>query len=97
MPPSRTRYVTACQQLLALGVVVAALTPAASVVSLDVVRQTPGSVPAPGARGGEERLRPGRLGPAVPWVRTHGEAGRGALGGVRRVEVPRVGVRDQDQ
>ena len=42
MPPSKTRFVTACQQLLALGVVLAALTPAASVISLDVVRETPG-------------------------------------------------------
>lgn len=43
MPPSKTRFVTACQQVLALGVVVAALTPAASVVSLDVVREQPGA------------------------------------------------------
>ena len=41
MPPSKTSFVTVCQQVLALGVVVAALTPAASVVSLDVVRETP--------------------------------------------------------
>ncbi|WP_205471211.1 FG-GAP-like repeat-containing protein [Nocardioides sp. SYSU D00038] len=44
MPPRISRYVTLCQQLLVLGVVVAALTPAANVVSLDVVRpqqQTP--------------------------------------------------------
>ncbi|HYF73824.1 MAG TPA: hypothetical protein VD864_13430, partial [Nocardioides sp.] len=41
MPPSKTTFVTACQQLLALGVVLAALTPAASVVSLDVVREMP--------------------------------------------------------
>lgn len=43
MPPNKTSFVTACQQLLALGVVLAALTPAASVVSLDVVRDTPGA------------------------------------------------------
>ncbi|MEP9364216.1 FG-GAP-like repeat-containing protein [Nocardioides sp. CN2-186] len=43
MPPSKIRFVTACQQLLALGVVLAALTPAASVVSLDVVRSSPDS------------------------------------------------------
>ena len=41
MPPSKIRFVTVCQQLLALGVVLAALTPAASVISLDVVRETP--------------------------------------------------------
>ena len=33
MSPSRARYVTACQQLLALGVVVIALVPATRVVS----------------------------------------------------------------
>ncbi|MDP3893894.1 N-acetylmuramoyl-L-alanine amidase, partial [Nocardioides sp.] len=42
MPPSKARYITACQQILALGVVLAVLAPAASVVSLDVVRQAPG-------------------------------------------------------
>ncbi len=41
MPPSKTTFVTACQQLLALGVVLAALTPAASVISLDVVSEMP--------------------------------------------------------
>ena len=43
---SQIRFVTACQQLLALGVVLAVLTPAASIVSLDVVGQRP---EAPGA------------------------------------------------
>jgi len=42
MSPSRARYVTACQQLLALGVVVMALVPATRVVSLDVVGVRPG-------------------------------------------------------
>jgi hypothetical protein len=37
MPPSKIRFVTACQQVLALGAVLAVLTPAASVISLDVV------------------------------------------------------------
>jgi hypothetical protein len=41
MPPSKIRFVTACQQLLALGLVLAVLTPAASVISLDVVRESP--------------------------------------------------------
>ncbi|HEU5038286.1 MAG TPA: FG-GAP-like repeat-containing protein [Nocardioides sp.] len=41
MPPSKSNFVTACQQILALGVVLAALTPAASVISLDVVRESP--------------------------------------------------------
>ncbi len=39
MRPTQARFVTACQQLLALGVVLAVLTPAASVVTLDVVRR----------------------------------------------------------
>ena len=42
MSPSRARFVTACQQLLALGVVVVALVPATRVVSLDVVGVHPG-------------------------------------------------------
>ena len=41
MRPSQARFVTTCQQLLALAVVCAALTPAAAVVSLDVVRDAP--------------------------------------------------------
>jgi hypothetical protein len=42
MSPTRARFVTACQQLLALGVVVVALVPATRVVSLDVVGVQPG-------------------------------------------------------
>jgi len=41
MSPSRARFVTLCQQLLALGVVVVALVPATRVVSLDVVDEQP--------------------------------------------------------
>ena len=41
MHPHKTRYVAACQQLLVVGTVVAALVPAASVVTLDIVRETP--------------------------------------------------------
>ncbi|GAB2444703.1 hypothetical protein GCM10027062_26090 [Nocardioides hungaricus] len=51
MSPRRTSFVTLCQQLLALGVVIAALTPAASVVSLDVVRETPGASGGPALGG----------------------------------------------
>ncbi|QZY30011.1 FG-GAP-like repeat-containing protein [Nocardioides coralli] len=50
MRRSQSQFVTSCQQLLALGAVLAVLTPAASVVSLDVVRQAP--QPVPGAAGG---------------------------------------------
>ncbi len=50
MGPGQARFVTACQQLLALGVVLAVLTPAASVVSLDVVGSAPdGTAPAASA------------------------------------------------
>ena len=42
MSPNRSRFVTACQQLLALGVVVIALVPATRVVTLDVVGVQPG-------------------------------------------------------
>ena len=45
MRPTRAHYVTACQQLLALGFVVVALAPAASVVSLDVVGVEPAGPP----------------------------------------------------
>lgn len=51
MPPSKTTFVTGCQQMLALGVVLAALAPAASVVSLDVVRETPGEAPSTALQG----------------------------------------------
>jgi hypothetical protein len=49
----KTRYVATCQQLLALGVVVAALVPAASIVTLDVVRETPSGTASPGGSGGD--------------------------------------------
>ncbi len=45
MHPGKSQFVTACQQLLALGVVFAVLAPASSVISLDVV-----SGPATSAR-----------------------------------------------
>ena len=41
MRPGQARFVTACQQLLALAAVLAVLTPAASVVSLDIVSVGP--------------------------------------------------------
>lgn len=43
MRPSKARFVTVCQQVLAIGTVVAALGPAADVVSLDVVISHPGA------------------------------------------------------
>ena len=55
MTPNKSRFVTACQQLLALGLVVAALTPAANMISLTVVPEGP-SGPAGGTA----------VGPATP-------------------------------
>lgn len=40
MRPVQARFITVCQQLLALGVVLAVLTPAAAVLSLDIVGGT---------------------------------------------------------
>ena len=51
MPSNKSRYVTACQQLLALGAVLAVLTPAAAVVSLDVVHRDPDPAGPAGAAG----------------------------------------------
>jgi hypothetical protein len=47
--PLQARFVTATQQLLALAVVCAGLTPALGVVSLDVVAQEPGTSAAASA------------------------------------------------
>ena len=47
MRPSKARFVTACQQALALGAVLAVLAPAAKVVSLDVGGQGPGTPSQP--------------------------------------------------
>lgn len=52
MHPGKTRYVATCQQLLALGVVVAALVPAATIVTLDVVRETPSGTASSGGNDG---------------------------------------------
>src|SRR5688572_24597687 len=47
MSPLQARLVTLCQQTLALGVVLAVLTPASGVVSLDIVGEQPGEAPVP--------------------------------------------------
>ncbi|NHC23766.1 hypothetical protein G6553_11360 [Nocardioides sp. IC4_145] len=46
MSRSKDRFVTGCQQVLALGAVLAVLTPAARVLTLDVVHEAPGGAPA---------------------------------------------------
>lgn len=55
MRPSKDHFVTSCQQLLALGAVLAVLTPAASVLTLDVVREAPASQPPGGLGAGSGR------------------------------------------
>ena len=100
MSPARARYVTACQQLLALGVVVIALVPATRVISLDVVGVGPGSQPGPtiaapdsAAWGsGPERVRSLRVA-----ERAVSAQGRRALHGGDRRHPGRVGARDDDQ
>ena len=79
MTPSRSRFVTACQQLLALAVVLAVLTPAASLVTLDVVGSAPTgptatSLAHPTARTAAytaEAVRPSKVptAPVTPIVR----------------------------
>ncbi len=57
MHPGKSRFVTACQQLLALGVVFAVLAPASSVISLDVVSGP--DTPSPGSTAiGGDRTTP---------------------------------------
>ena len=73
MRPSKARFVTACQQLLALGVVLAVLTPAASVISLDVVRRRPALRRRPGPGRPRSRRTRGmqpdrRCSPARSWT-----------------------------
>ena len=65
MSPSRARFVTACQQLLALGVVVVALVPATRVVSLDVVGVQPGSAERPSLRIEPTLDETARLAPSI--------------------------------
>lgn len=99
--PSQAHFVTACQQVLALGAVLAVLTPAASIISLDVVREVPAQDGASAARQviglsayTREARRPSRL-PAAPTDATihdfaltspTGSFGRAAVaGGAHRV------------
>src|SRR5687768_17839106 len=61
MRPNKARFVTACQQLLAVGAVLSVLGPAADVVSLDVVVTRPG-MPVDAKTGQPTLTRP----PGVP-------------------------------
>lgn len=51
----QARFITACQQLLALGVVLAVLTPASGVISLDIVGRHPGASGGPAVISGALR------------------------------------------
>ncbi|WP_372736600.1 hypothetical protein [Nocardioides sp.] len=83
MRPMRTRYVAACQHLLAFGVVVVAMVPATGVISLDVVGvdPAPAIVPVqPLPRGGVGELAPGPLvGPETTYADVCGPGGPGRL------------------
>ncbi len=57
MRPAQARFITACQQLLALGAVLAVLTPAASVITLDVVGGKPSETSTRHTRPGLEAYR----------------------------------------
>ena len=68
MRPGQARFVTACQQMLALAVVLAALTPAAAVISLDVVGQGPGEAMGGRKRGSESGSRGAAVAASSPRV-----------------------------
>lgn len=51
----QARFITACQQMLALGVVLAVLTPASGVISLDIVGQHPSGPGGPAVISGALR------------------------------------------
>lgn len=110
MSPSRAYYVTACQQLLALGVVVIALVPATRVITLDVVGVRPGAdsgpsltVPGEGvadpARSEQRRTARGPERARSVRVAERRSVGQdGALGvGERGQAGAVVGARDEDQ
>ena len=56
MRPGQARFVTLCQQLLALGAVIALLTPATGVISLDIVSEQP-DAPAGATHAPRAQLR----------------------------------------
>ncbi len=100
MSPSRARYITACQQLLALGVVVIALVPATRVVSLDVVGVRPGgqsgpTIATPDSASWGPGTRPGPSIRVAEWRDSVRE--RGALHRGDRVQARRVGARHEHQ
>ena len=64
MRPLQARFITVCQQVLALGVVLTVLTPASGVVSLDIVGERPGRPARPGPAP-----RPADVGHRADWPR----------------------------
>lgn len=104
MSPLQARYVTACQQVLALGVVVIALVPATRVVTLDVVGVHPGSqgssptVAVPDSSAYAERPAHARSIRVAERAAQRGSVeARRALGGGEGVHAGVVGARHQDQ
>jgi hypothetical protein len=86
MSPSRARFVTICQQLLALGVVVVAMAPATRVINLDVVGVQPGTNGTPGVE------KP-RVSLAAAEKKAATKAERRAERAVRRAEAHRAAHR----
>jgi hypothetical protein len=100
MSPARARYVTACQQLLALGVVVIALVPATRVVSLDVVGVSPDASRGPTIAAPDSATwGPGRQPARSIRVAERGgsDLERGALHRGDRLHPGAVGARHQDE
>src|SRR3954466_4489039 len=97
MSAVRARYVTVCQQLLALGVVVIALVPATRVVSLDVVGVSPGGQPGPTVAAPDSASwGPGRSARSIRVSERGGSAHeRGALHGGDRTKAGGLGARHQ--
>jgi hypothetical protein len=104
MSPLQARYVTACQQVLALGVVVIALVPATRVVTLDVVGVRPGAqgsgptVAVPDASSYTQRPPHARSIRVAERAAARGSVeARRALGGGDGGRAGVVGARHQDQ
>ena len=103
MRRNKARFVTACQQSLALGAVLAVLAPATNVVSLDVVGTLPGSsesapvAPAPEASHGDTVDRAPAADPGV--TASDREPARVETEPVQPVvhEVPMEAAEDQPQ
>ena len=87
MPENRSRFVLICQQILAIGTVVAVAAPAASIVTLDIVAPTPTTVTGGASTSPKESLvASAPVRPAVTEIPVRGiaTAGLKALTGTTR-------------